>query len=459
MPVAGSVCVGSLRVSSACVSRPSAASHGIEPPGAPVCPGNHGRPLLLCRLFLGCRSVLSVLSVLLAAGLPLLQAHLSGLSSLHTLDVSTPSTCDTDADGLAAALGALCALRSLSLSGVSIGTAGWASIAQRLGALPLTLLNLGKCSLDSSFLLLHAPEAAVAAGMHAHAAEPPDSPSCPPTTRPACEFGAESATSGGSSMRMRDTLVELDVSNNAFNMLHAACYDQLQSLPALQGLAIGKVGCGGLCAARHLLPAIGEGAAFRLRALDVRGLVLGGHFGMLCAVLRVHTGLTALNLSCTGMPDGVAEVLQDLPQLRELRLGGNPAVWADGGDWRGTVRVLAALTALRLLSLEDCDLRKRHALALTQHLTGLTQLKVRPRCARLPCCMTVLSTMRKGPRSGGNAYGAKAGSQPPSIRCLCMVCMRCARLGVLRLPHPLPARHSARGVNMLCSVCCVPCAL
>eukprot|EP00892_Ulva_mutabilis_P000494 jgi/Ulvmu1/10445/UM062_0042.1 len=338
---------------------------------------------------LGCLCSLAMSPASIIPGLSILAPHLSLLSSLHTLDISgsqcrTPyalwhkdSWDATKEQPPMEALATLPALRDLSLGGIGLSDTGWAAISQHLSTRPLTSLNLSNCGLKRKFQLLHStpctpstddPYTTAPSAADARAAEDPDS------HNPA---GDGAASTAGTMWVLHDTLVHLKLSHNDFRGMSGACCGQLKSLPALQTLDVSVP----VSSRDHhlistsIVKAIGSGAAFRLRSLDIQGLGLGPHGAMLRAALRVHTGLTALNLSATRADVALIEALQCVLQLRSLWLDSNPELWQMGTDWRHAVHVLGTLTALRVLSLASCHLHDRQVVALAQHLTSLSNLK------------------------------------------------------------------------------------
>lgn len=307
--------------------------------------------------------------------------HFSSLSALHTLDMSTTgsSVALKDVAALASALAALPVLRDLSLSGVRLEDAGWAAIAEALGTHPLTSLSLARCCLKSRFLLFHeSGDGGAAAATLSAVVRPCDSSS------PGGHSGTTQDEYAGSphiAASMRDTLRALDLSGNDLQDMCVAwetlCWRQLQSLPALQTLSIGNQGS--KHDAQGLLGAAGPGANFRLRALAANSLRHGALTHTLSGALRLHTGLTSLNVHDTNIHPGVASALGGLASLRELRLGKCTELLAAGGDWRGVVYALGGLTALQLLALEGCALDAVRVVAITHHLSALKRLKVRRR--------------------------------------------------------------------------------
>lgn len=335
---------------------------------------------------------------LVYAGLSAIGPHLSGLSNLHTLDVSTPGSYTVKGADLASPLGALRALRDLSLSGVELEDPGWADVARELRSTPLTALRLSRCGLSQGFVLLHtdgeaAPGCTVQADVStgAHACVAGCGRAAGAGERSAC-MGHVALGHGGGDTRglscrgcaggaqpMRATLVVLDLSgNHLLPPPSGVCFEQLRSLSGLQTLALGKANSRD--EESDVLFVAGSGAKFSLRALDVSLVHHSSLTPALCDALRTHTGLTALSLEGSGATAGIAEGLRGLGRLRELRLGKCEALWQSGvagGGWRSVARALGALTALRLLGVNACGLNPRRAVVLTQELSGLKQLRVR----------------------------------------------------------------------------------
>lgn len=318
------------------------------------------------------------------AGLSVIGPHFSSLSALHTLDMSTPGSWPLKgAAVLGSALATLPVLRDLSLAGVCLEDSGWAAVAAGLRRHPLTSLDLARCSLKAKFRLFGGPgDCGTTLAADVHARTTTGGHACTP-----CDYGTAGVTprecggrveSPGVAAAMGDTLQALDLSGNDLQdniAWETVCWRQVQSLSALQTLRIGRQG------SKHdkqgLLGAAGPGASFRLRALAANSLRHGALTYTLSGALRLHTGLTALDLHDTAVRPGAAAALGALASLRELRLGKCKQLWTADGDWQAVVHALGGLTSLQLLALEGCGLDAVHVVAITQHLSGLTRLQVR----------------------------------------------------------------------------------